>query len=336
MKKSITVILVFALIFSSMFSANAQAYSIVKNNDYQTGVEICQERAELFLQNIGHPTTVSNPIELNNVANEAEAILFSTSQNGYIIVNINDYSIPEFSLKNPSPFVNCANPIYNGPLEYYYEQNGEIRSLKDDTIVDIEQLNDYYTREKISNPQKYLTTLYSTYQASNARYAIVEEYLSCALKRWCVPGDNCGSIASAICMRYYYDNVDTAYADSSGLTQTALITKMQEFVGSGGTTHRQLINGLNDYFDSRNVDNTAIGTSLFSFSRVKRSILADRPIIIGTLDHPTFGDHWIIAHGYFESIVDGNYIIINNGWGSNDIWIEPDTSLLSDTIHFEN
>lgn len=61
-----------------------------------------------------------------------------------------------------------------------------------------------------------------------------------------------------------------------------------------------------------------------------------RPIIIGTTNHPTFGDHWIIGHGYFTSPVDGNYVIVNNGWGNNNVWIEPSTTYLDGTIHFTN
>lgn len=74
----------------------------------------------------------------------------------------------------------------------------------------------------------------------------------------------------------------------------------------------------------------------FSFSRVKTQINRSRPIIIGTTNHPTFGDHWIIGHGYFTSPVDGNYVIVNNGWGNNNVWIEPSTTYLDGTIHFTN
>lgn len=44
----------------------------------------------------------------------------------------------------------------------------------------------------------------------------------------------------------------------------------------------------------------------------------------------------ITAHGYFTSPVDGNYVIVNNGWGNNNVWIEPSTTYLDGTIHFTN
>lgn len=111
---------------------------------------------------------------------------------------------------------------------------------------------------------------------------------------------------------------------------------MQQYVGSGGTTYSNLDNGLDNYFNARNVNNSANAITSFSFSRVKTQINRSRPIIIGTTNHPTFGDHWIIGHGYFTSPVDGNYVIVNNGWGNNNVWIEPSTTYLDGTIHFTN
>lgn len=109
---------------------------------------------------------------------------------------------------------------------------------------------------------------------------------------------------------------------------------MQNFVGSGGTTYSNMVKGLNAYLGTRSVTNSVQRTSSFSFSTVKNQINSSRPIIVGTLNHGTFGDHWIIAHGYFESPVDGNYLIVNDGWGSNNVWIEPDTQTLDGTIYF--
>ncbi len=164
----------------------------------------------------------------------------------------------------------------------------------------------------------------------------IERYINGSLKTWYISGGHCGSIASAICMRYYYDYVSTNYVPSGSIGQNALIALMQQYVGSGGTTYSNLDNGLDNYFNARNVNNSANAITSFSFSRVKTQINRSRPIIIGTTNHPTFGDHWIIGHGYFTSPVDGNYVIVNNGWGNNNVWIEPSTTYLDGTIHFTN
>lgn len=287
MKKRIAFVMTVILLLCSSFSYNATATE-VSQATYQSTISICQERAELFLQNIGHPATASNPIVLKNFVSEPEAILFTTGEKGYIVVNINDLSIPELSLVDSSPFYGCTDPVYNGPLEYYYEQDGVIKLVVDDTAVDVESIEEYYTKVRIDEPQD---SLIAFRQDSSARRINVERYLSAPLQEWYVSGDNCGSIASAICMRWYYDNVDYSYVNADNITQSSLIYVMQGFVGSGRTNYNDIVNGLNSYFETRNVTNSAAKTSTFSFSRVKQSIFADRPIIVGTKNHPTFGNH---------------------------------------------
>lgn len=287
----------------------------------------------MFYENQNYDKTISNYKILDNLYGKEEAILFSTNNEGYIIVNLNDLSIPEMSLYNNCPLIDYDNPVYNGPLDYYYESNGIIKSILDDLIVDINDVTYFYTKENLNYS---LEDVYSLFNTKQARYVKSEKYLSGELKKWYISGGNCGSIASAICMRYYYDYVDTSYVDSDKIEENTLIALMQEYVGEGGTNYNNLYKGLNKYFKSRNINNNAIKKTSFNFSNVKQAILSDRPIIVGTLKHPTYKDHWIIAHGYFESRVDGSYIIINNGWKNNNVWIVPDANYLDGTISFEN
>ncbi|WP_243684132.1 hypothetical protein, partial [Methanosarcina barkeri] len=61
--------------------------------------------------------TSSTP--LKNLDNDIEAVAFSISNEGYIIINVNDLSVPEFSMTNKSPFiVGNKSYYYNGPLAY--------------------------------------------------------------------------------------------------------------------------------------------------------------------------------------------------------------------------
>ena len=53
----------------------------------------------------------------------------------------------------------------------------------------------------------------------------------------------CGALASAICMRYYYDNVSTRYVDVLLLGEVDLTELMRGYVGRGGTTKRELLTG---------------------------------------------------------------------------------------------
>ncbi len=53
-----------------------------------------------------------------------------------------------------------------------------------------------------------------------------------------ISGGHCGSIASAICMRYYYDYVSTNYVPSGSIGQNALITSKVFYYCIGNTTRK--------------------------------------------------------------------------------------------------
>ena len=305
------------------------------HNTKEADIALCKKRAELFLDSIDYSTNVSDPILLDNLYGEVEAVAFSIDTGGYIIVNSNDFSVPELSLSGCNPFANCSSPVYNGPLAYYSKQNGTIISLVDGLAIDINQFSYKYKRGKIENPVLYVSSLEKESEEKDKSRSS-SHYLTGTLQTWTISGGNCGSIASAICMRYYYDYVSTNYVDASNTSMNSLITLMQIYVGTGGTYYYQLVNGLNNYFNDRGVSNTAYKGSPYSFSRVKSSINANRPIIVGTSNHPTFGNHWIIAHGYYQGDYSNDYIIVNNGWGSNSVWVQSSTTYFDGTVYFYN
>lgn len=323
------------LVVAMMFSA-VTVFADEYDSKYSSeNVNIAKIRAEMFLDSVGKPTLLEEGILLKNLNGEYEAISFSIPKSGYIIVNIKDLTVPELSFENSNPYDNVINPVYNGALSYHSKVGDEFVSLKDHSRFRREQFKSVYSKEEITNKKELINSLENAL-SNQLRYVNVERYINGSLKTWYISGGHCGSIASAICMRYYYDYVSTNYVPSGSTGQNALIDLMQQYVGSGGTNYSDLDSGLDDYFNARNVNNSANAITGFSFSRVKTQINRSRPIIIGTTNHPTFGEHWIIGHGYFTSPVDGDYVIVNNGWGNNNVWIEPSTTYLDGTIHFTN
>lgn len=331
MKKLLSIILSVVVLFCSL----SLVVFADDTRDNTKDTLLYKERVELFLDSIGHPSTVSNPMWLKNVFGEDEAIVFTLGNSGYIIININDLSIPELSLVNQNPYLGYDAPVYNGPIEYYYIENGQIRSIIDDSVLDVNRIIAPYHQTRINNKDEFVSDLRSATKEHN-RNLDVEKYLPYSLQTWYVSGGHCGAIASAICMRYYYDHVNTSYVGPSYTSESALISVMQFYVGSGGTSYSNMVSGLNSYFASRYVTNAANATTPFSFSKVRNAINANRPIIVGTYNHPVYGSHWLIAHGFFQSDLDGNYVIVNNGCGYNNVWVAVNTTYLDGTIHFTN
>lgn len=298
-------------------------------------VEFAKTRANVFLESVGRSVNVKDGILLENIDGGYEAIAFSMPGNGYIIVNLKDLTIPELSFESPNPYLKIENPVYNGALGYYSRRGDAFISVKDNVSFDINQFSEIYSKSEIANKNDLVQSL--EYSSQNQlRHVNIEQYITGSLKTWYISGGHCGSIAGAICMRYYYDYVDTDYVPSNSTSQDDLIALMQQHVGSGGTNYTDMVDGLNDYLGTRAVNNSASRTNSFSFSRVKTQVNNSRPIIIGTSNHPVYGNHWIVGHGYFTSPVDGDYVIVNNGWGDNNVWIEPSTTYLDGTIYFDN
>lgn len=291
-----------------------------------------EQLVELFLQSIGHPGDASNPIELKNLTGDLEALSFDVNQMGYIILNINDFTVPELSLVTKSPFDKNDINYYNGPFQYYKLDDKKIISVQTNKTLDLKKIGAVY--DKSNNKKKIDDELSKLKNVSLLRAVDVEKYIPGSLSQWYIGGGHCGSIASAIVMKYYDTYINGNYVLSSYQNQNALISLMQQYVGAGGTGYSNLVNGLNRYMSSRGVGNSCARTNGFNFGMVARSINMKRPAIVGTVNHSTFGDHWIIAHGYFQSAVNGNYVIVNNGWGQNNVWVRENYTNLDGVIYF--
>jgi hypothetical protein len=95
--------------------------AVGQKNDFSTE----KEYGELFLENMDQSKKLIKPIPLNNMNGDLEAVSFSMKNGGYIIINVNDLSVPEFSLEGKSPFSDSDKTyVYNGPLAYMENKQG--------------------------------------------------------------------------------------------------------------------------------------------------------------------------------------------------------------------
>lgn len=284
-----------------------------------------------FLISIKKDSNISEPIELSNFNNSLEALAFNIDSGGYIILNTNDYNIVEMSFDNSSPYDKNDSNYYNGPLQYYAKENDKYISIMDNNIVNIENIETFYHTKK----EPYLISLkkqnLSTYDIS--RSLDVEKHLNGSLSQWYVSGNNCGSIACAIMMKYYDAYIDGNYVDSAYESKNNLIALMQQYVGSGSTMYSSIVGGLTQYFFNKNINNTCNVSSGFSFSLLMSKINNNRPLIYLMQNHPSYGNHYVIAHGYFNSDINGKYMIINDGWGRNNVWINSNNTYVYKTIY---
>ncbi|NPE28009.1 hypothetical protein HNV12_08545 [Methanococcoides sp. SA1] len=94
-----------------------------QENDFSTE----KEYGELFLTIMGQSKKLIDPIPLNNMNGDLEAVSFSIKNGGYIIINVNDLSVPEFSFEGNAPFSDTDKMyVYNGPLAYMEDKQGKL------------------------------------------------------------------------------------------------------------------------------------------------------------------------------------------------------------------
>lgn len=324
------------LIAVLLFATSVSAFAGYDVNEYEDDIYYANIVARITLKSMGKSEEISSPIVLENLRGNAEAVLFDIVSGGYIIVNINDLSVPEISFEGENPYIGYENPVYNGPLSYYWrDENNVYYSVRNCDIIDIVNI-EVYEKQPLEDKEEYVAKLQKE-NKKRSKSGVVTKYLSSMPQNWSYNTTGfCGALASAICMRYYYDNVSTRYVDVLLLGEVDLTELMRGYVGRGGTTKRELARGLNDYFNFMGVDNVAnYNGNTFSFNTVVNSINRDRPAIVGIHRDP-YGDHWIVAWGYYYKTNNTNsqYVIVIDGWGNDQVFISVSENCLREVVYF--
>lgn len=323
MKKFFGMVLCLSLIISTV-----SGIGYAKDN-----YELEKKYAVKYLQASGYGTVkVVDEIPLFNLEQELEAVCLNLDKSGYVIVNTKDLSIPEFSTVAESPYtMKKGMNFYNGPLNHYQKVNGNIIEMRTGRVVDAGQ-EAYIYKEKKSDKQKVYNKLddRSSVNGLIAPQSFLEQgYLTGTLRTWGT-GHYCGVDGTAILLMYFDDYYNGNVVPTNLQSATALTDYLvnNKYIYDGGTSGDDVLygyngtKGLNQYLKDRGFlysGYTGVKSS-FSWSLLLNKIDSNKPVMIGTnASHPTYPTHWIIAHGYTRGYDGVPYIVVNNGFGSNNI-----------------
>ncbi|MBO4461994.1 MAG: hypothetical protein J5749_03845 [Lachnospiraceae bacterium] len=330
-RKIIAVVLVTMIVLTSSMSVSAEDW----RNKYDEDVNYAYIVAGLFLKEMGNTVKIENPIVLENLKGEQEAVLFEIISGGYIIVNLKDLSIPELAFESKNPYAGYKNPVYNGPLNYYYRENEFYFDISgENVIIDINSV-ETYDKEQIENKAEYVKKLVDN-DKKGLKNRTVTKYINGRLERWSYNTTGfCGATAAGICMRYYHDYVDNRYVDSLFIQEIDLIELMRGYIAREGASQEDMVIGLNRYFNHRGVNNRARHNGwMFNYNTVITCVDRSRPSIIALRNHPTYGTHWVIAWGYYNS-TNRQYVIINDGHGNGQVLISVAENYMSEMVYFD-
>ena len=301
----IKTLLTISLIATMIFPVNSHALSSIEKVANTLDLEIC----------------VEDRITLYNQNDEEVAYFYPGIYTGYLIVDADTLKPIEFSPENSLDFFDNTQRkyYYGGPLNYFYEQDGNIIS-KTGAVVEKQDL--YFENKAKSFTVSNFEAINRT-RSSNIRISHVPRNYSYN------PNGICGSTAVAILLMYYDDYISDSYVASnyevSG-TGEALIKMLVPYIDgfTPGSTANDMVSGLNLYLVSRGLSRNA---QLLSKANIATPFSSDKPVLIDLDNHPTYGEHWVVGYGY-NRYQDGAttfkmYIVVN-GWGNSGVYIDED------------
>lgn len=291
-------------------------------NDYDKEIQI----ANNFIKNVLNQDSYERVVQLYDIEDNAKYLFFDLKENGYVIVDIENDIIVEGGLEENKYIKETTEKYYyNGPLNYYQKEKDKFIDLKRNKKVDkkIEKVKfknsliDNTNANGLDNNEN-ITTLAASYYTKKLTGTLPNYSYN--------PNGICGSTATAMFLMYYDNYINGEYVSSSLQTSigVTLIKALVPYIDGSipGSMPSELKSGLQVYIKDRLISHTIVCVS-YSSSIFKSRIDANRPIIVDLNSDPTYGEHWVTANGYYMASSSIGYIIVNDGWGSTNVYINP-------------
>ena len=285
--------------------------------------------ANEFISNVINKDSYSDIIELYDTDNVVKYLCFLVEPSGYVIVDVEHDIVLEGGTYDNTFITDVEKDYYYlGPLMYYEKSDDGYVDLcsgnlmEEDAVVEIENYMNN-KMEEVYEVQIQENELVGP--LSNTEYSV---YISGTLPNYSYnPTGICGSTAAAMYLEYLDNYTSTNYVpasleSSNGETLIrALIPYIERTIP--GSYPIDVKSGLNWYYSDYGISDSATKAT-YTSTRFKSVINSNTPVIVDLDSHPTYNDHWVTAYGYYigtSSTV--SYIIVNNGWGSRGVHINP-------------
>ena len=331
-KRTIIVIIICVIQIFSMRPAKTMASEV-------TGRDL--KAIEVFLEKYDEVNQVGTPKVLYNDDGNECALLYLLYPMGYVVIESKNDLIVEYSFSTSYPYIENEINYYNGPLQYYILDNGGYKHTHTGQIID----EQHYRASRIRFERIAKQSSSSFFDQSLLHNRSPYSYsLSTALRTFDYNNDGrCGSVAVAILLAYYDDVYDPSMvssyllSDSTGQIFTDYLKPhIEDLDNIPGSSTADVAAGLHWYFSVNNLYSTYSAITglagYISFTTYKNCINIGRPVILDLDDHPTYGEHWVVGHGY-DTFTNSNqnFAIVNNGWGNNGMYIN--WSYIGDIIY---
>ena len=280
--------------------------------------------AEEFSKRNFSSSEIKNIKVLYDFNDEEKFLFYDYGESGYIIIDILNKTISEAGFeKHKLLFDNNQKYYYNGPLSYYRKESTNFIDLHNNKSFSKDKV-------KIKKPKFNNEMVISESSASSRSDSSYTVRISGTLPNYSYnPEYHCGSCAAGMWLMYMdtyvNDNyVASSYETTSGVSLiSSLFSYIEDIDAEDGSTPDELKIGLQNYINNRGISYT-VNMRAWNATVFKNRIAANRPVIVDLDVHPTYDEHWVTAYGYYvEKSPNVKYIIVNDGWGSTNIYINP-------------
>lgn len=297
-----------------------------------------ENTAESFLDNININQNISTYKPLYNLGDKLEAYLFILDGGGYLVVSYKDGHVIEFSPESLPISLGLSssdNIYYAGPLSFCVKEGTSFTN-----IVTNEQFtasSDYYSIDyspTLTTSSNYGYAVQST-SSSDPLLPNPETYIS-ATSWYCTP------TGITNLLQYYHDIYGADVYSGSVSSVTSLANTLVDDYIYNGPLHLsdavsshlknwKLYSGLQSYLNRSDVDNYTAVVTYLTANNVKAQLgTYSRPVLLqiytASIDDGykgTDSTHIVLCYGYWETSMT-TYYIVNNGWGSNGVYVCAD------------
>lgn len=134
----------------------------------------------------------------------------------------------------------------------------------------------------------------------------------------------CGSIASANLLQYYDeyydDNIiapENEYNEIGILTiLTGLIEGVTDFETEAKSNYIKVVNGVNKYLTNQS-SSYRVKSSKSDFGIICQQIKNNNPVMLGLVKSSTYGNHWVLATGYYKEFGNLKTLYLVDGWSKS-------------------
>lgn len=333
MRKASEFVLLVVLFVSSLFMLSVNASEIIDNHNGNIEAEtfdLEKEYIKLYLQNV-HETEIDiqNLKPLLNTSGFAKYLyvtFFSDNGEGYVILDIDNFTIIEMATNHTAPFDDSKEMIYIGPLSYIeISGNKLIEPFTKEEVTE----SDLLTIQSRTITELSLEEKLEKIETLKTKRATRKTITGAGNSSWAFSAGryygDCGINVVAMIEKWYDKYESSNYLPPSLSSEAEIKESIFYFLNEQyEMTESRAASCLRDHSREVGLNGKYIYTSHTSYDWADtcNRLDDDYPVILSIKYHPVYNYHYVVAVGYSDDgDPDYNQLYINDGWGDY-VWID--------------